>query len=627
MADQLSVSLRAWPPEDKTTESLPYLIARINEQKGSFRNVTEASLEEEIRGVKQGESGESGNPGDTAISRIAKDDQDGKAQGDELALAREDIIKHVGEAYNASSHALDLVSLLLSINGPKAAETTVSPFIKAAVPFGSLGTELMHQTQQSEAEKASEDLVSLGWRMNSLARSAESLLNSASRLEGEIERETTYWKEILKVKAKGWPLCRLPRERHTLGVRLGFKEAHAEFRDRGLAALRRGTDGAIELDLGRRWRRDQRLRVRLSRNGMIWATSEEPTAPFNDNMPLTQSLLRARNSLFDEELYHELSREARNLVNHGVRCVDGSVRFPYKDGLQVEVDLVPVGGEERLVEGAEDSTVPEAVTMALRILLSHAHRANLWRRSQPPPPITDSPPPRPFYALLRPILEFHQHESALKAIRELLGQLKRAMSAADLAFLIKENFSSLGSLNALDEPSEFQGSKVETLVNRLLRPHHSQLTFHLPSNRTVLALNIRTSIFPPTFGTSLQLSTISSNPDSGVARMPQTLQLPSIEKFQKHIFYITSLDIISALQAAPDLPSWLHPRSPYQADLAGKNPTTEHKDQLALRINDQGLHMDWTVKDQTGSHSWPASDSDMGENVRSLLDVIKEKIR
>ncbi|KAL8736141.1 MAG: hypothetical protein Q9181_002506 [Wetmoreana brouardii] len=624
MADQLSVSLRAWPPEDKTTESLPYLIARINEQKGSFRNVTEASLEKEIRGAKPSESGDHG---DTEISGTAEDDPDGKAQGDELALAREEIIKQVGEAYNASSHALDLVSLLLSNNGPKAAETTVSPFIKAAVPFGSLGTELMQQTQRSEAEKASEDLVSLGWRMNALARSADSLLSSASRLENEIERETTYWKEILIVKEEGWPLCRLPRERHTLGVRLGFNEAHAEFRDRGLAALRRGTDGAIQLDRGSRWQRSQRLRVRLSRNGMIWATSEKPTAPLSDNLPLTQLLLRARNSLFDEELYHELSREARNLVNQGVRCIDGAVRFPYKDGLEVEVSLVPVAGNEGVLEGAEGSTTPETVAMALRILLSHAHRQNLWRRSQPPPPIIDSPPPRPFYALLRPILELHQHESTLKAIRELLDQLKRAMSAADLVVLTKENISSLELMNALDGPSESQGSKIETLIDRFLRPRRSRLIFHLPSKRTVIALNVRTSIFPPTLGTSLQLSTISSIPDSGVARMPHTLQFPTFEKFQKHIFYITSLDMISALQAAPDLPSWLHPRSPYQADLTGKNPTTEHKDQLALRINDQGLHVDWTVKDQTGSHSWPASNFDTGEHVRSLLDFILEKIR
>lgn len=90
MADQLALSLRAWPPDDKTTESLPYLIARINEQRGSFRNITEASLEEEIRAAKAGE--EEDPPAD---NDAFQDSQDDKTKGEELAVAREDIIKRV----------------------------------------------------------------------------------------------------------------------------------------------------------------------------------------------------------------------------------------------------------------------------------------------------------------------------------------------------------------------------------------------------------------------------------------------------------------------------------------------------------------------------------------------------
>lgn len=130
----------------------------------------------------------------------------------------------LSEAYRSSSHALDLVSLLLSSHVPKAAEATVSPFIKAAVPLGSLAAEIMQQPQRSEEEEVSEGLVSLGLRMQSLSRSADALLQSASRLGREIGRETTYWQEILAVKEKGWPVCRLPREKHTLGVRFGFNE-------------------------------------------------------------------------------------------------------------------------------------------------------------------------------------------------------------------------------------------------------------------------------------------------------------------------------------------------------------------------------------------------------------------
>lgn len=90
MADQLALSLRAWPSDDKTTESLPYLIARINEQRGSFRNITEASLEEDIRAEKAGK-----DEAPPADNDAFQDSQGDKAKGEELAVAREDIIKQV----------------------------------------------------------------------------------------------------------------------------------------------------------------------------------------------------------------------------------------------------------------------------------------------------------------------------------------------------------------------------------------------------------------------------------------------------------------------------------------------------------------------------------------------------
>lgn len=64
----------------------------------------------------------------------------------------------------------------------------------------------------------------MGWRMQSLNGAADSILKSASRLEEEMEKEATYWNQVLAVKEKGWSLSRLPREKHTLGIRYGFAE-------------------------------------------------------------------------------------------------------------------------------------------------------------------------------------------------------------------------------------------------------------------------------------------------------------------------------------------------------------------------------------------------------------------
>lgn len=92
--------------------------------------------------------------------------------------------------------------------------------------MGCIGAEIVQAPEKPEAEINKMQMVSIGWKMRSLKSTADSLLRSATRLEQEIERETRYWEKILKVKEQGWSLCRLPREKHTLGVRFGFAEGH-----------------------------------------------------------------------------------------------------------------------------------------------------------------------------------------------------------------------------------------------------------------------------------------------------------------------------------------------------------------------------------------------------------------
>ncbi|KAL8648988.1 MAG: hypothetical protein Q9226_005765 [Calogaya cf. arnoldii] len=616
MADQLAISLRAWPSDDKATESLPYLIARINEQRGSFRNITEASLEEEIQAAKAGESEDP-----QADNNSLADGEDEKAKGEEFALAKEDIIKRVAEAYNTSSQALDLVSLLLTSHTPKVAEATVSPYVKQMIPFGSLGAEIMQATKEAEPEETSHDSVGLGWRMRSLTRSADSLLGSATRLEQELKRESTYWQQVLEVKQAGWPVARLPGDRQTLGVRFGFGEAYAEFRERGLVALRRDADGNIDLDHGQRWQGEKRIRVRVVKDGRVLA--ERPTISMGDDKSLSQRLLRARNSIFDEELYHELNREARNLVSHEVRCVGGHIRFPYDDESQIEVSLVDIEMEEPPNASSEDTTIPAAVAITLRLLLTHAHRQNLQRRSQPPPPITDTPNARPLYSLLRPILEILQHQSTRRTVQSELDTLRNAVSAAGLSFTSVELSSSL-ALNRGIDGFPTVTCTAETLMNRVIRPHHSKLTLTLP-NKTTLLLDIHTSVFPPTFGTSFQLTTTSSPSASAVADMPHVMQFPNVGKLREHLWHVTSLDVVAILQTTAPETGWTQP-SGYQAELQRKTAAMKTKNRLSIDVGPEGLKASWTCDGKNGSRLWK-SDSRAEDGVSSLAEIMNEQFR
>lgn len=91
MAESLALSLQAFSPADKNKESLQYLIRRVNEQRGSFRNVTEKSLEKEIRELDARDANDSQYVADGTTTA----GEDAETKKEEVAEAREDIRKYI----------------------------------------------------------------------------------------------------------------------------------------------------------------------------------------------------------------------------------------------------------------------------------------------------------------------------------------------------------------------------------------------------------------------------------------------------------------------------------------------------------------------------------------------------
>lgn len=89
MTDNLMLSLRASPKSDPDKSSLPFLISRINEQRGSFRSVTEDSLQEGIRGLEAGQAEAVEDSGDD------EEAHDDRPRREQLASAREEMLRQV----------------------------------------------------------------------------------------------------------------------------------------------------------------------------------------------------------------------------------------------------------------------------------------------------------------------------------------------------------------------------------------------------------------------------------------------------------------------------------------------------------------------------------------------------
>ncbi|KAK2759999.1 RNA polymerase II mediator complex subunit [Arachnomyces sp. PD_36] len=541
MADSFPLPLRPTAKPDSTKNSLPIRIAQINNQRGSFRNVTEQSLLEEIEAAKaRGSLEEEEN-----LDFTDKDDAPDRQE--QLMKSRTEIMEFAAQAHAETTYALDFISLLLSKHTPRQAEISMSPYLKQNAPLGSLGMDVIKTPEQSESAKKDIDVVSRGWKLESFNSAASKLLKSATRLEKEVAAETKYWGEVLAVKEKGWNVCRLPRERQTLGVQFGFIEATAIYRERGLAALRRGEEGKLILDKGTMSSKPKAVRLRVQQDGKTVGSSRVPTLGQVDDESIEGRILHSRNTLYEEELFHELNREARVLASHGVVTRQNLIQFTANDKQQILIDLVDLDDNEASDENPlsdEHNTLAQATAHSLRILLSHAHRQNLRRRTQTPPPLAARKRPTPEYQLLGPCLAYLQHDFHVRSLDIFLRDLYSTVHSSGLKCDYTTSRFESSSLTG-DNPTtnSFTPPMIESLVHTFLSPFESTIKGNLISSASSFTIKIRTAISPSSSGTEYDF-TISLPGYPDVSSPPKLGLRDEVEHLIMHLF---TLDIVSTI--------------------------------------------------------------------------------
>lgn len=433
--------------------------------------------------------------------------------------------------------ALDFISLLLSKDSPVQAGLSISPYLKAIIPTGTLGADKVQGVRATAAFQNDKKLVGNGWKVQALNKSVDSILASASRLEKEIESETKYWEQVLAVSEKGWAVCRLPHEHHTLAVRYGFSEAAPVFRNQGLAALRRSEDGDIILDQNLSDSTTKAVRIRVRTNGVITGTARLPNQ-LEEDASIEALILQARNTIFEEELYHELDREARTLTNQGVRSISNTLFCRISPSQEILLDYISVSDADPPQLGATniDNILAEAFSLALHLLLSYAHHQNLRRRSQPPPPISSAKRSTPPYSLLRPLLTRVHHQSSLDSVHSVLGAICSMLSAASISVTYTCTNEATAKTQATEKPSTLQ--VLDTLIDQL--KGEAQLKI---GEETTFTIRFRTMVYPLA---ATQFQIIASGPDT--APTPPTLT--SFDEFQQYIYYATACALAS-IYASP----------------------------------------------------------------------------
>ncbi|KAJ5691787.1 Mediator complex subunit Med17 [Penicillium macrosclerotiorum] len=538
MANSFTLPLRPPPEQQQRADSLPIDIAQINSQWGSFRNVNEELLRAKIAEEEENDGSSHLNEQDHESA-----DVDRIERLEELYKQRAEITQFAVQSHMEAMFALDCVSLVLSKHAPRQAESSISSFLKQSAPIGSLDSEVVNPLPKPESAKKDISAVSRGWRTLNFNAASNKLLGAAARLETEITSETRYWDEVLAIKNKGWKVCRLPREKQALGVQYGFLEATPVFRDRGLASLRRAEDGSLILDKGLIPSSTCYVRVRVKQGSQFFVSSR-PRGPGSDGADSIENrILQARDSVFEEELFHELVREARYMASCGATTRQNLIRIPASDDLEIMLDLIDVGDEE--IHGEQNSTrqdtlFAEGLAHSIRILLAFAHRQNLRRRTQVPPPVTSKKRPTPEYHLLRPAMAYIQHLSHVRSLESFFRDIFGVLRSSGLH--IPEYTSSLFS-SWKPEPISCSAASLETLVPKFLLPVESVFQGTLLSPRSSFTVNIRTNMSFPPFGTSYDVHfDLPAIPDS---KSPGHLRLK--DEVHAAITHLLLLDVISTI--------------------------------------------------------------------------------
>jgi mediator of RNA polymerase II transcription subunit 17 len=387
------------------------------------------------------------------------------------------------------------------------------------------------------------------------------------------------------------------------------------FRDRGFASLRRADDGTLILDKGLVPSRPKAVRVRVRREGKITGSSglSQFVAAAAADDSVEKTTLQARDTLFEEELFHELNREARSLASSGVTAHRHLIEFAYDDGHQIILDLVDPEDMPSEAETTEPDPqcgiIAEATAHALRILLSYSHRQNLRRRSQFPPPLTNHKRPTPQYHLLRPILSYLQHNSHLRSLQAFMNDTYNVLRTAGLT---SEYTSSLFStLNSSLKPDDL--STVERLVSQFLEPLESRFSGTMANPTSTFNIRMHTSLPDPSrltaIGTEYELSI--RLPNFPNAQPPSRIGLKNeVESFLLHLItldlttYFTSTSSqIAAEQTSSSsadsssLLAWESP-FPHYGELIGSKPDGNIAKQIWIEITRDELSLRMVSKEE-----------------------------
>ncbi|KAK0662203.1 Mediator of RNA polymerase II transcription subunit 17 [Lasiodiplodia hormozganensis] len=598
----LPLALRPAPSSSDGDESLMMQLQRISAQFGQFRHMDEDKLRDMVAAQQAG----------VADASDAQDDDeeatdDAKKRADELREAKAEMFRHINDAQQEILYTIDFLGLLLSKDNPRGSNY-MSPTLKqSGVPEGCFAYDKWPVKPLDERQRKQQDLVAKGWTMEGLGASADSLLQAATKLEKEVRKETQYWGQILSIKKRGWSLRRVPRESGTLGVQFGFLEASDRFQARGFAPLRAKEDGNIILDQAL-VQKPKTVRVRIVEDGKTVGTSEQNSLVFaqQSDLEIEDLIRRARDSLFEQELFHEMTMESRQLLSYKTHFRDHVIIIPASPEAtanasdqkrEIHVDLIGVEDADELPSRRPEDGLANDVALTLRLLLSYIHSQRLRKRTQQPLPMTDRARPEPQLPIIRTLLNFIYHHNTTTALRSYFSSIQHILARAGIS--LSTNFESayanLSETIKTAYSAQSRLPELDALMAVLSRPLQTTATLPLPSTldeaavlRQELAITLRTPIAPHIQGSEVSLTIPPALADilyhDNRQVQKRTLSFDTFDALREYLDHAISMDLALNLAAKDRSGLQLSNRHPELVYVVKRKGEGESKEAVLLEL-------------------------------------------
>jgi mediator of RNA polymerase II transcription subunit 17 len=472
-------TLRPRSTQRQGPQSISEFIQRANAEPSGFRSLDAAELRRQVEAQRNGAAADADHDAD--VTADSSDTESDTADTKDIAAAREDLLRAIHQTSQTSMFALDFISLLLSKENPAQAVATLNPELRNMVGIGTLGATMLDApTALSQSRVPDNKMVAIGKRLMDLNKAADTALAASKRLQREIGSETRYWSEVLGVGEAGWQTYRLPHEPQTLGVKFGFSNTSPAFKNSGIAPLRRAKDGPVQLEHGAMSGGSKRLQVRILENGAVVGRSSLPQ-PIAPDAPLQDRVKEARDTVFAQELWHEINREGRIELDSTVRVSESTVSYDLDATRSISLQLVTPGEEEATASehpGVQDAVANE-LCIIISLLLSNAHRTNALKRSEPSTAKGGVPP----YFLLRPLITHYAYRQSVQKCAQSMAALISVLRSAGVSSSVVMKEPALPPLQGTRTPPS------TALANFLLYPRPCQFDLTItPASRLRILL-------------------------------------------------------------------------------------------------------------------------------------------